>query len=95
MIQYAQFYKLVRYYAVNAKAWDSRRIIYQTLPDERFDLTLVSQRVYGNRDEYLTIMAAAGLDRINQELKEQILILPDQSLLLQIKEQAGISTGAN
>ena len=93
MIEQAQYYKLVRQYAEKAPVWDSQRILYQTLPDERWDLTLVALRVYGDRKEWLTIMAAAGLDRVSDELPEQVLVLPNQQLILAFKEQAGIDAG--
>lgn len=64
-------------------------IIYMTRPDERWDLTLVSQRVYGNRDEALVVMAAAGLDTVEQELREARLVLPTATQLARIKAQCG------
>lgn len=64
-------------------------VIYQTLPDERWDLTLVSQRVYGNRDEVLAVMAAAGLDSVEQELTERRIVLPTARQLADIKSPAG------
>lgn len=54
-------------------------------------MTLVSRRVYGNRDESLAIMAAAGLDRYEQELTERELILPNAQRLEAIKQMTGYS----
>ncbi len=81
-------YRLVRDFASSTKPWQSA-IRYQTKPDERFDLTLVSQRVYGRRDEFLTVMAAAGLDSVEQELREQMLVLPSDAVLQAFKARAG------
>lgn len=81
-------YRYVRDFAVKTKAWEVA-IRYQTKPDERLNLPLVSYRVYGRRDEFLTIMAAAGLDSVEQSMPEQLLTLPTAQQLLAIKAQAG------
>jgi hypothetical protein len=83
----AIFYQLVRQYALTTPAWAVTQS-YQTKPDERWDLTLASRRVYGIPDEFLTIMAAAGLDSVEQEMPEQLLILPDAATLKSFKTQA-------
>jgi hypothetical protein len=63
-------------------------VVYETRPDERFDLTLVSQRVYGNRREFLAVMAAADLDSVEQEMTERRLILPTARQLAGMKAAA-------
>jgi hypothetical protein len=83
----AIFYQLVREYALTTPAWAVTQS-YQTKPDERWDMTLASRRVYGIPDEFLTIMAAAGLDSVEQEMPEQLLILPDAATLQSFKTQA-------
>lgn len=83
----ASFYKLVRSFALNTAAWDTATR-YQTKPDERYDLTLVSRRVYGRVDEFVTVMASAGLDSVEQMLPEQLLILPTEAQLTDMKNQA-------
>ncbi|CAN7646951.1 hypothetical protein [Paraburkholderia terricola] len=83
----AIFYQLVRQYALTTPAWAVTKS-YQTKPDERWDLTLASRRVYGVPDEFLAIMAAAGLDSVEQEMPEQLLILPDAATLKSFKTQA-------
>lgn len=93
MIEASQFYREIRQLALTAPVWDSV-IRYFVKPDERWDLTLVSQRVYGNREDYLTIMAAAGLDRLDQPLLEQELILPTPDRLAAIKRRTGYQTVA-
>jgi hypothetical protein len=83
----AIFYKLVRSFALSTAVWDTA-FRYQTNPDERYDLTLVSRRVYGRVDEFVTVMAAAGLDSVEQMLPEQLLILPTEAQLTDMKNQA-------
>ena len=83
-----RLYQLVRDFAVQTPEWGAA-VRYFTLPDERFDLTLVSQRVYGSRDEALVIQAAAGLDSPELELTERALVLPTASRLKAMKLQAG------
>lgn len=83
-----RLYQLVRDFAARAKPWDVA-VRYHSRPDERNDLTLVSQRVYGRRDEFMAVMAAAGLDSVEQELSERLLILPTEAQLLAFKERAG------
>ena len=89
MLPASLFYRAVREFAVTSPVWDSRRVNYQTLPDEEFDLTLVSQRVYGNRREHLAVLAAAGLDTYDQRLEQRIIILPSPAYLEEIKRATG------
>jgi hypothetical protein len=93
MIASSKFYLLVRQFAASRQAWQTA-VRYDTLPDERWDLTLVSQRVYGNRHEFLAVMAAAGLDRVNQELKQRRLVLPTPAQLEALKQQAGYTSAS-
>lgn len=94
MIEASQFYRAVREFAVTEPTWSTARLVIQTLPSERWDLTLVSQRAYGNRDEFLAVMAAAGLTRYDEILKEQLLVLPTRERLAQIKAATGYKSGA-
>ncbi|HWX02382.1 hypothetical protein [Collimonas sp.] len=80
----AIFYRQVRDFVEKTPVW-GMAIRYQTKPDERFDMTLISRRVYGRPDEFLAVMAAAGLDCVEQELSEQLLVLPTEAQLLAIK----------
>lgn len=88
----AAFWKAVRDYSESAKTWDSNAIFYETKPDEKRDFTLVSQRVYGNRNEFLAVMAAAGVDSIDMELTQKKIVLPSAALLLQIKRSTGFES---
>ena len=78
------FYRQVRDFVAKIPVW-GMAIRYQTKPDERFDMTLISRRIYGRPDEFLVVMAAAGLDSVEQELPEQLLVLPTESQLLTLK----------
>ncbi len=93
MIEASKFYRAVREFALTEPVFSSARLTVQTLPSERWDLTLVSQRVYNNRDEFLAIMAAAGLTRYDEPLNEQLLVLPSREKLAQIKRETGYSSG--
>lgn len=64
-------------------------IRYQTKPDERYDLTLVSSRVYGTDDEWQVIQACAGLDSPEYALIEQRLTLPTALQLRDMRRRAG------
>lgn len=86
----AELVRRVRAFAQTQPEW-AECLLYQTLPDERWDLTLVSQRVYGTRDEFLAVQAAAGLDSCEQELTERTLVLPTAVQLAGIKALCGFS----
>jgi hypothetical protein len=86
------FYREVRKFAESAKPWDGTAIFYETKPDEALDLTLVSQRVYGRRDEFLAVMAAAGLDTFDQPLPQKRIVLPSEGLLIDIKRRTGFES---
>lgn len=88
------FYREVRKFAESAKPWDTRAIWYETKPDEMYDLTLVSQRVYGRRDEVLAVMAAAALDTPYQPLPQKRIALPMDGLLISFKQSAGFESRA-
>jgi len=91
MIKASRFYREIRQFAATRQPWqDAAR--YDSLPDEEWDLTLVSQRVYGNRNEALAVMAAAGLDRVDQPLTQRRLILPTPIQLEAFKRLTGYST---
>lgn len=81
-------FMLVRKFAQQTPAWGAA-IRYDTLPDERSDLTLVSKRVYGTRSESLVIQAAAGLDTPESPMSERTLVLPTPDQLRTMKIRAG------
>jgi hypothetical protein len=84
----ARFYQLVVDFSLRVKQHEAA-IRYRTKPDERFNLPLVSYRVYGVHTEYLAIMAAAKLDHVEQALEETDLALPTKQALEQMKKAAG------
>lgn len=89
MISHTRLYRDIRQFAVSTPIW-GECIRYQTLPDERANITLISQRVYGNRDEFIAIMAAAGLDRFDDPVESQVLVLPTAAQLSALKKRAGV-----
>jgi hypothetical protein len=87
----AALVRAVRKFSVQTPIW-ADAVRYETKPDERLDLTLVAQRVYGDRTLAIVIFAAAGLDTMEQPLPEQRLTLPTLSQLATIKRQTGYLT---
>lgn len=85
---YNLLFAMVRDFSVQTPDW-GRAVRYQTKPDERLDLTLVSQRVYGSRSHALVIQAAAGLDSPENEMDERLLVLPAADQLLEMRRRAG------
>lgn len=83
-----RFLQLVRDFVVRVKPYQAA-IRYQVKPDEHNDLTLISQRVYGRRDEFLVVMASAGLADVEQPIREQLLVLPTEYQLAALKARAG------
>lgn len=88
MLGTSKFYSAVREFSVSTAVWQDA-IRYFTKPDETYDLTLVSQRVYGTRDEFVAVMAAAGLDRFDEPLTQRLLVLPSKAKLEDLKRQTG------
>ncbi len=89
--QTAAFVRAVRSFAEKTPAW-AEALRYQTTPDERRDLTLISFRAYGTRAEHVAVFAALGLDTMEQEVPEQLIVLPTANQLLAIKRQTGYLT---
>lgn len=81
------FYRLARDFALQTQPWETA-IYHDVKPDEEWDLTLVSRRVYDTPDEFLVIMAAAGLDGVDQPLKQIRLTLPNATQLKALKRIA-------
>ena len=89
MLTEARFYSLIRKLAQSTPAW-ATAIRYHTKPDERFDLTLIARRVYGLPSEWPVIMAAAGLQSVDEPLNEQLLVLPTLEQLQRLKRNTGV-----
>lgn len=82
------FWRLVRDFSEARQPWDSA-INYDIKPDERWDATLISQRVYGRRSEYLAVMAVTGVSSADEPLEQRRIVLPTESQLRQLKFKAG------
>jgi hypothetical protein len=92
-ISAARFVTAVRAFAVQTPNWGTA-IRYYTKPDERNDITLIADRVYGDRSAFMAVFAAAGMDTLEQQLDEQLLVLPTYQQLQIIKRQTGYLTDA-
>lgn len=79
----------LRQFAQSTPTW-ATAIRYHTTPDERFDLTLVARRAYGLPSEWPVIMAAAGLQSVDEPLNEQLLVLPTLEQLQRLKRNTGV-----
>ncbi|WMC11746.1 hypothetical protein PU634_05105 [Oceanimonas pelagia] len=85
------FWRLVQDFVANVKPWDPA-IYYDVKPDERWDATLISQRVYGRRDEFMAVLAAAGVDSVDLPIEQRRIVLPTDPQLRQLKFQAGFES---
>ena len=81
-------YQLIRDFSLSVKPYESA-LRYQVKPDEYFDVTLISKRAYGNRGDYLAVMAGAGLDSLTDRVPDQLLVLPTIMQLNNFKRVAG------
>jgi len=88
------FYKEVKAFCERIKPWQTA-LHYDITIDEKWDITLISRRVYGNPHEVLAIMAAAGLDMLDQELKQKRIALPTASQLYKIKRRTGYESNSD
>lgn len=85
------FYREVRKFALTRKSGDTA-LYYDTTPDEKHDITLVSRRAYGNPYETLAVMAACGLDSVDEELPQTRLALPTVAQLHFFKRKTGFES---
>lgn len=85
------FWREVQAWVAAVKPWDSV-IYYDIKPDERHDFTLVSQRVYGRRCEYLAVMASAGVDSVDEPMEQKRIALPNEEQLRQLKFRSGFES---
>jgi hypothetical protein len=83
-----RLFSSVRTFSVVTPPW-GEAIRYFTKPNERRDMTAVSQAVYGRRTETLVVQAAAGLDSPELEFTERQLVLPTEAQLRAMKLSAG------
>lgn len=88
------FYRLVRDFSQSVKPWE-QAIYHDVAPDERWDITLTARKIYGDAGEFLAVMAAAGMDSVDQPLNQQRLVLPTADRLRMFKRRAGFESRAN
>lgn len=89
MLSKTLLYKRIRQFALETPDW-ATAIRYHSKPDEKHDLTLIARRVYGLPNEWPIIMAAAGLQSVDEPLNEQLLVLPTLSQLQTLKRELGV-----
>lgn len=89
MLSEARLYALIRSLAQTTPSW-ATAIRYHSKPDEKHDLTLIARRVYGLPNEWPIIMAAAGLQSVDEPLNEQLLVLPTLAQLQTLKRELGV-----
>lgn len=85
------FYRLVRDFSQSVQPWEAA-IYHDVAPDERWDITLTARKVYGDEGEFLAIMAAAGMDTVDQPLNQRRLVLPGPDRLRMMKRRAGFES---
>lgn len=84
----AELVRRVRDFSQTQPLW-AECILYETKPDETYNIPLASQRIYGRRTECLAVLAAAGLDSVEQALTPRALVLPTDRQLAVLKGLAG------
>lgn len=92
MIEESRFYREVRRFATTEPTYSENCQVIRTLPSERYDLSSVARRAFGDATETRVILAAAGLATVGTELKEQDLVLPTVAYLRYLKDKCGITT---
>jgi hypothetical protein len=85
----ALFVRMVGDFAARTPSWSPDRINHFVGEDEINDMTLVALRVYGRREEFLAVMAAAGLDSPTEPLPQRRLVLPSSDRLSAMKKLTG------
>jgi hypothetical protein len=87
------FFDAVAEFSRSVKPWSGGVVYYETKPDEVYDLTLVSRRVYGNSYEYLAVMACAGLSHVDDALPVGIrLAMPNEMMIMRLKRDTGFES---
>lgn len=92
MIPEARFYREVRQFALRSPSHSPYRQVVRSYPSERHNLSMLALRVYGDTNETMTILAAAGLSNVDSELVEQDIVLPTSEYLAYLKQLSGIVT---
>lgn len=84
----ARFMRLVQGYVKGGRDL----IAHDITPADVDDWTEISQRIYGNRDEILTVMACAGLTNTAERLTQKRIYLPSPVALVSLKRKAGFES---
>lgn len=87
------FFREVSQFSERVKPWEVA-VFHDVMPDEQYDPTLVSRRVYGRPDEFMTVMAAAGVDHVDMPLPLRRIVLPTEAQLHVLKRRAGFESKA-
>lgn len=85
------FYRLVRDFSQSVQPWEAA-IYHDVAPDERWDITLTARKVYDDPGEFLAVMAAAGMDTVDEPLPQKRIILPTADRLRMMKRRAGFES---
>lgn len=87
------FFKSVSDFSKSAKPWDQNVIWYTVKPDEAYDASKISQRVYGRRSEFTAVQAACGVGRVDSPLPvSKKVALPSESKLYELKRANGFES---
>lgn len=92
MIEESRFYREVRKFATTEPSYSENCQVIRTLPTDRYNLSAVARRAFGDATETRVILAAAGLPNVDAPLIEQDLVLPTIAYLRYLKDKCGIST---
>lgn len=85
------FYREVADFAARATS-TTPALRYWVTPSDIRDATMISQRVYGRRDEYLAVVAAAGVNTLEEPIPQRELVLPTEQRLAEIKRRTGFES---
>lgn len=91
----AIFWYEIRRWKWGFKPFENSGVLYEIKPDEKLDATLVSERVYGRRDEYLVICAITDTDRVDNPVHAGRYWFPADEALFGIKRRIGFETRAD
>lgn len=92
MIEESRFYRELRRFATTEPSYSPNCQVIRTVPTDRYNLSAVARRAFGDATETRVILAAAGLSNVDAPLKEQDLVLPTVAYLRYLKEKCGITT---
>lgn len=87
------FFKQVSDFSKKAKPWHQNIIWYTVKPDEAYDASKISQRVYGRRSEFTAVQAACGVGRLDSPLPvSEKIALPSEAKLYELKRITGFES---